>query len=216
MSQARPLIAESSTSESANIKTVLDDMAVDAVVVPDYQRDSDQWDDMTKSLLIESVINNLSIPAFFFEVETGEIERNSVIDGQQRLTTLNEFYNDELRLVDSDAAPYISPDSVHYAGKKFSQLPKVYQDAFKRYRLTIIKLRGMGEMRLEVFRRINQGGTPLSAQDIRLAYYGQGSRSLAFVRLVGITDKSKHSSQSFLLNAKKQFLLGLPLERVRC
>jgi hypothetical protein len=40
--------------------------------IPDYQRDADQWDKSTKSLLIESVINNLTIPAFFFEVSYDE------------------------------------------------------------------------------------------------------------------------------------------------
>lgn len=56
----------------------------------------------TKSLLVESVINNLSIPAFFFEVSVdGGVERNQVIDGQQRLTTLNEFFKHKFRLVDS-------------------------------------------------------------------------------------------------------------------
>ena len=34
--------------------------------IPDYQRDSEQWDDRKQSLFIESLLNNLTIPAFFF------------------------------------------------------------------------------------------------------------------------------------------------------
>ena len=131
---------------------------------------------------MESVINNLSIPAFFFEVMLEDnLEKNDVIDGQQRLTTLDAFFRNKLRLVDSDDAPYLSPHSVHYARKTFDELPAAYQQAFKRYRLTVIKLRNLGNMRLEIFRRINQGGTPLSGQDLRLAYFGETSPSLALI-----------------------------------
>src|SRR5580700_2185704 len=92
----RPLIAESSTSESTTVEVVMNDLRDNTVRIPDYQRDSDQWSELTKSLLVESIINNLSIPAFFFEVLVeGGLEKNEVIDGQQRLTTLFDFYNNE-------------------------------------------------------------------------------------------------------------------------
>ena len=65
---ARPLLAESSTSESTSVEVAMHDLEDGTLVIPDYQRDADQWDKSTKSLLIESVINNLTIPAFFFEV----------------------------------------------------------------------------------------------------------------------------------------------------
>ena len=66
--EIKPLIPESSTSESTTVEVVLNGIRDHDIRIPDYQRDSDQWDDQTKSLLVESVINNLSIPAFFFEV----------------------------------------------------------------------------------------------------------------------------------------------------
>src|ERR1035437_969500 len=96
----KPIITESSTSESTTIEVVLNDIRDHTVRIPDYQRDGDQWDDLTKSLLVESVINNLSIPAFFFEVKLDEgVEINEVIDGQQRLTTLNNYYTEKFALV---------------------------------------------------------------------------------------------------------------------
>jgi hypothetical protein len=92
--------------------------------------------------------------------------------------------------------------SIHYAGKKFENLPQVYKQAFKKYRLAVIKLRNLeGEMRLEIFRRINQGGTPLSGQDIRLAYYGEKSPSLTIIRLAGIYDPERDASRRFLERA---------------
>ena len=69
----------------------MNDLRDQTLTIPDYQRDGDQWDETTRSLLVESVINNLTIPAFFFEITTQEgIENNAVIDGQQRLTTLSK------------------------------------------------------------------------------------------------------------------------------
>lgn len=206
-SEIKPLIRESSTSESTNVKVVLDEMEAGTILIPDYQRDSDQWDATTKSLLVESVINNLSIPAFFFEVglDADGVERNQVIDGQQRLTTLLQYYKGKFKLVPPGDAPYISPNSVHYAGRFFDELPAVYKAAFQRYRLTVIKLRDLEDMRLEVFRRINQGGTPLSGQDIRLAYYGEQSPAIAFVRLVGIYDRQRQAAQRFVSSARTKY-----------
>jgi Protein of unknown function DUF262 len=189
----------------------MNDMSDGTLDIPDYQRDSDQWDQQSKSLLIESVINNLTIPAFFFEISfTDDVEHNAVVDGQQRLTTLNEFWLNKLRLVEGADAPYLAPNSVHYAGKTFDELPAAYKQAFKKYRLTVIKLRDLGDMRLEVFRRINRGGEPLSGQDIRLAYYGDSSPSLAFVRLVGIHEPDRPGAKRILASTKRQYGFDIP------
>ncbi len=213
----KPLIRESSTSESTNVKVVLDEMEAGSIVIPDYQRDSDQWDATTKSLLVESVINNLSIPAFFFEVglDANGVETNQVIDGQQRLTTLGQFYKNKFKLVPASDAPYISPNSVHYAGRSFDELHAVYKSAFQRYRLTVIKLRDLENMRLEVFRRINQGGTPLSGQDIRLAYYGDQSPSVAFIRLAGVYDGGRQAAQRFIDGARAKYGFNYPWDEAR-
>lgn len=138
------------------------------------------------------------------------IEVSEVVDGQQRLTTLNSYFNDEFTLVSSDEAPYISPNSVYYAEKRFSDLPKQYQSSFKKYRLSIIKLRNLGDMKLEIFRRINQGGTPLSGQDIRLAYYGDTSKSVVFIRLTGVYDKDRASSVRTIKSAKEKHEMSYP------
>ncbi|MDC0672640.1 DUF262 domain-containing protein [Nannocystis radixulma] len=210
----RPLIPESSTAESTNVEVVMSDFEDGTLYVPEYQRDTDQWDDVTKSILIESVINNLTIPAFFFEVEmTDSGEKNAVIDGQQRITTLFQFYKKGFKLVSADEAAYISPHNIAYAGKTFDDLPAQYKSTFKKYRLTIIKLRNIQPVRLEIFRRINQGGTPLSGQDIRLAYYGQDSPSVTFVRLAGIFDKGRPASERAINGAQEKHKLEFPWDR---
>lgn len=209
--EIKPLVSESSTAESSQVQMVLNLLSEGDIFIPDYQRDSDQWSQETKSLFIESIINNLTIPAFFFEVSLRDgVEVNEVVDGQQRITTLNDFFENKLRLVDSDDAPYISPFSIHYAGKTFHELPIQYQKSFKNYKLSIIKLRNLGDMKLEIFRRINQGGQPLSGQDIRLSYYGDTSPSVAFIRLIGIYDKGRRSSNRTIESVKLNYGFNFP------
>jgi hypothetical protein len=41
--QIKPLIPESSTSESTTVEVVLNNLRDGDLVIPDYQRDSDQW-----------------------------------------------------------------------------------------------------------------------------------------------------------------------------
>lgn len=184
-----PLVKDATRSQSESIQTIVNRLENQEVYIPDYQRDCDQWDNRKKSLFIESLLNNLTIPAFFFcEDDKGDAE---VIDGQQRLTTILQFAKDELKISDDRGIDYLLPEAVQYRGKKFSELSRDLQKIFNRYPLTIIFLpKSMPlSIKLEVFRRINEGGTPLTGQDIRLAYYSE-SKSVFFIRLAGIHDDS--------------------------
>lgn len=179
-----PLVSDQTRAQSENIETVVTRLRSGRLRIPDYQRDNDQWDQRKESLFIESLLNNLTVPAFFFAQVEGGIE---VVDGQQRLSTISKFANGELRLSDDDSVVYLTPQSVHYRGKIFSELPPSLQAVFNDYPLTIIYLPASLDLgtKLEIFRRINEGGTPLTAQDIRLAYYSE-SKSVTLIRLAGL------------------------------
>ena len=112
---------------------------------------------------------------------------DEVVDGQQRLSTIWKFYKNDLIMSASHKVSYIAPLSILYSGKKIKDLDKKLQRIFLSYPLTIIYLPKdlKLETKLEIFRRINEGGTPLSGQDIRLAYYSE-SKSVTLIRLVGI------------------------------
>jgi hypothetical protein len=164
------------------------------LIIPDYQRDAEQWDERKESLFIESILNNLTVPAFFFA--QGEDRKIEVVDGQQRLTTIWKYTEDRFALSDDDSMVYLTPQSVHYRGKKFSELPSELRAVFNDYPLTIIYLPLNLDLstKLEIFRRINEGGTPLSAQDIRLAYYSE-SQSVITIRLAGLHGPSSAASR---------------------
>ena len=180
------MVREPTRTQSENVETIINRLKNGRIVIPDYQRDAEQWDLRKESLFIESLLNNLTIPALFF-VEDQDSDSIEVIDGQQRLNTIRKFVNDEFHLEAADDINYLSPQNVHYSGKKFSDLPSKFQSVFNDYPLTIIYLPPRLELgtKLEIFRRINEGGTPLTAQDIRLSYYSE-SKSVYFVRLAGI------------------------------
>ncbi len=193
-------------SSSESVLTVLQMYNTGVYTIPDYQRDSDQWDAVKKSLFAESILNNLTVPGFFLApIENGKYE---VVDGQQRLITLREYYANKLRLVGSDEADYLGDRSAYYAGKTFEEVKKEYPryaQAFENFLLTLIKLpQGIEDStRREIFRRINQAGTPLSAQDIRLAYYGS-CRPVTFIRLAGIYSLEREGAKRMIQSAQSK------------
>ena len=198
-----PIVSDPTRTQSENVETVISRLKNGRIVIPDYQRDAEQWDRRKESLFIESLLNNLTIPALFFleDQDTGTIE---VIDGQQRLNTIQKFENDGFSLETANDINYLSPQSVHYSGKKFSEVPAKFKAVFNDYPLTIIYLPPRLDLgtKLEIFRRINEGGTPLTAQDIRLSYYSE-SKSVYFVRLAGIYAETPSAQRMIEAASKK-------------
>jgi len=179
-----PIITDSTRAQSENVETIVARLRNERLIIPEYQRDAEQWDTRKESLFIESILNNLTVPAFFFSPR--EDRTIDIVDGQQRLLTILKYARDDFSLSDDESMVYITPQSVHYRGKKFSQLPPLLQATFNDYPLTIIYLPHKLDLstKLEIFRRINEGGSPLTAQDIRLSYYSE-SKSVTFIRLAG-------------------------------
>ncbi|HDR2714383.1 DUF262 domain-containing protein [Enterobacter asburiae] len=64
--------------------------------VPEYQREY-TWDEPRKCKFIESLIIGLPIPFVFFWMndDTGKLE---IVDGSQRLRTLDEYFKNRLTL----------------------------------------------------------------------------------------------------------------------
>lgn len=123
-----PLVTDSTRAQSENVETILTRLRNERVVIPDYQRDAEQWDVRKESLFIESLLNNLTVPAFFFSQR--EDRKIEVVDGQQRLSTILKYADGKLALSDDESMVYLTPQSVHYRGKVFADLPKELQAVF--------------------------------------------------------------------------------------
>ena len=197
-----PIVSEPTRTQSESVETIINSFNRGDIIIPDYQRDAEQWGDRKESLFIESLLNNLTTPALFF-LDDPNTNTSEVIDGQQRLNTILKYARDQFSLNADDDINYLSPQSIHYSGKRFSELHQKFQNVFRRYPLTIIYLPSQLDLRtkLEIFRRINEGGTPLTAQDIRLSYYSE-SKCVYFVRLAGI--HAETSSAKRMIKAARQ------------
>lgn len=204
----QPIIPGQTTAQNEAVETVLSRLAEGEIFVPAYQRDSDEWEDEKKSLFIESILNRLTVPAFYLAPSEADPNKFDVVDGQQRLTTLDAFYRRGYRLQSEDACPYYGT-SIHYADRSYEELVDDWKRSFRRYNLTLVQLPqnmplDLLDLRLEIFRRINEGGTPLSGQDIRLSYYSE-SKAVRFIQLVGIYDVDRTGAGRMLKNARGEF-----------
>ena len=137
---------------------------------PGYQRRRVWKDNKRKSLLIESLMLRIPIPAFYFyENEDGKYQ---VIDGQQRLTTIKEFVNGEFRRTGLE---YLGSD---YNKKKFEDLDTKYIQRIYRTQIAvnILDARSPKNVIYDIFRRVNTGGMNLNPQEMRNAICKQEVR----------------------------------------
>lgn len=137
---------------------------------PGYQRRRVWKDNKRKSLLIESLMLRIPIPAFYFyENEDGKYQ---VIDGQQRLTTIKEFVNGEFRLTGLE---YLGKE---YNKRKFKDLDTKYAQRIYRTQIAvnILDARSPKNVIYDIFRRVNTGGVNLNPQEMRNAICKQEVR----------------------------------------
>ena len=136
---------------------------------PEYQRRL-VWDRKKKSLFIESLLMNVPVPpVFLYEYD---LSRYEVMDGQQRLNAILEFYKDELVLSGLETWSDLN-------GRRRSECPAVIRRGLDRRRLSATVLIAEAkvdgtqpfDVRREVFERLNTGGQQLNHQELRHALY---------------------------------------------
>jgi hypothetical protein len=132
---------------------------------PEYQRRL-RWTTKQKSLLIESLLLNIPIPPIF--LYESDLARYEVMDGQQRLSAVHQFLENEFSLTGLEKLTYLSDRSYKF-------LPPKVRRGLDRASLSAIVLlhetRGDESdpyvVRRLVFERLNTGGRPLNPQEIR-------------------------------------------------
>lgn len=127
---------------------------------PEFQRNT-VWDNVRKSRLIESLMLRIPIPAFYFDEDNDG--KKTVIDGLQRLTAINSYMDDAFELV---GLQYLQEEC---GDKRFSNLQQKYRTRIEDAQLTvnILDPRSPANVKFDIFRRVNTGGVPLNAQEIR-------------------------------------------------
>ena len=131
----------------------------DEYVVPPYQREF-TWEERRKSRFIESLIMGLPIPfIFFWERPDGRLE---IVDGSQRLRTIEEFIYGDFRLGELDSLTRLS-------GFRFDDLLDSRKRKIKNrsVRGIVLNDRTDEEARLDMFDRINTGSKIANNAEIR-------------------------------------------------
>lgn len=145
------------------IKTLVDEITDGELVVrPTFQRNQ-VWDAKRKSKLIESLLLNIPIPTLFFAEDE---DKKVVVDGQQRLHAVKEFMENRYALSKLEVLSGLND-------KRFEDLTERQQRIIRNrtLRCLLISSRSDQEIRFQVFERLNQGGVPLNAQEVRHCVY---------------------------------------------
>ena len=170
---------------------------------PEYQRRL-VWDVKKKSLFIESLLLNIPIPPIF--LYESDLNRYEVMDGQQRLNAVVDFYENGFELHGLETWSDINT-------KRYRELPETLKRGLDRRRLsaTVVLTEQTSERQLDqsdvrkiVFERLNTGGQNLNQQEIRNAIFAgpfndlliRLSRNELFTTLWEIPDHAEHVDQS--------------------
>jgi Protein of unknown function DUF262 len=143
----------------------------DLDLAPDFQR-SFVWKDSQQIRLIESVLLGIPLPAFYFNQDA--LGAHQVIDGVQRLTTVKLFMSDKLAL-HVNHLEYLRA----LQGLKYSSLDTATRRRFAGTQIVahIIEPQTPDEVKYDIFNRVNTGGSPLTAQEIRHCMSKTSSRN---------------------------------------
>ncbi|MCL2926248.1 MAG: DUF262 domain-containing protein [Trichodesmium sp. MAG_R04] len=173
---------------------------------PFYQRRS-RWDKQKQSRLIESFIVNIPIPPIIlYEQNYNSYE---VIDGQQRITAIKDFYENKLKLTGLEFWPELN-------GLTYQELNQIIKAGIDRRSISTITIVTESTADPEeamllkqlAFERINTGGVDLSRQEARHCLYNgkfdelllELSRNPIFAEAWGVPTQNDSSDNELAKN----------------
>lgn len=182
---------------------------------PEYQRRL-RWTSAQKSRLIESLLLNIPVPpVFFYESDAARYE---VMDGQQRLNTIREFFSGSFAL---SGLKVLAPLN----GLRYPKAPPRVKRTLDRASLSAIVLLmeseserpnegtlSLTDIRRLVFDRLNTGGMKLNPQELRNAQNPgkfneiiiELSRFHLFTEVFGIPAYTEEDPEDYYVNPDRQ------------
>lgn len=196
-------------------------------LTPDFQRQANVWNAKRKARLIESIFLRIPLPSFYFsEDEDGTY---AVVDGLQRLCAIFHFMK-PTALAKATGVKLIPLElqDLQYLkelnGDTFEKLDRKFQRRISELEITanIIRANTPPAVKFNVFARLNQGGMPLNAQEIRNAIFPgiwrKKVRSMAehpfFIKATdGKVRTERQQDVELVLRFVALWQLGKPFER---
>lgn len=181
----------------------------DLQLQPDYQRGY-VWTNKQASKFIESILMGIPVPTIFFsENFDGTFE---VIDGQQRLTALHKFWNNQLKLGWLETL-------TEFNGTKFDDLKSDFPvqrrilENSRSMSVVVLEKESSRDVKYDVFQRINEGAIKLSPQELRNVIY-RGELVTSIERLatdssIGFARLFKANSQAVLRKSNQEILVRM-------
>jgi len=126
----------------------------DRYEIPQWQRGK-VWTDDKKRELIDSILRGWRLPKFYF-VKVSE-DQYEVVDGQQRLAAIFDFFSNELSLGDEAAA--------EFGGAHYKNLKSRFSDAFDDFEIDYDEIEDADEVELKLFFQRLQQGLPLTSSE---------------------------------------------------
>jgi hypothetical protein len=161
---------------------------------PEFQRNI-VWDATRQSRLIESILLKIPLPALYLDAI--EPDQWVVVDGLQRLSTLDSYFNKKtLKLTGLEFL------GRQFEGLTFDKLPRSSQRDIEETQLTmyIIRPETPPKVKFTIFHRINTGGMVLTAQEIRHATFP--GRAPGLLRQMATSEEFKKATL-FSVNPKR-------------
>ncbi len=119
----------------------------DRYEIPDWQRE-EVWDQGKKQQLIDSILRGWKLPKFYFVKLPGD--EYEVVDGQQRLQAIYEFFDNEL--------PLQKQRATEFGGTYYKDLPPNTSDAFDDFEIEYDEIEDATELELkDFFQRLQEG-----------------------------------------------------------
>ncbi|TVO31302.1 DUF262 domain-containing protein [Vibrio algivorus] len=137
---------------------------------PEYQR-KHRWSNEASSKLIESLVLNIPVPFIYIsqdvdvdEETDDDVSRYSVIDGQQRLTAIYNFFNNDYPLTDLEV---LSPLN----GCLYKDLPPFLIRRLEERTVRCLRIDSTidQQVKYDIFERLNSGSVKLEPQELRNA-----------------------------------------------
>jgi uncharacterized protein with ParB-like and HNH nuclease domain len=155
--------------------------------IPDWQRQP-VWGRARQQELIDSILRGWKLPKFYFlKTSSDEEQQYEVVDGQQRLNSIFEFFDNKLPLSDETAA--------EFGGRYYRDLPSKVSDAFDDYDIQFDQLEEAADEDVKLFFQRLQNGLPLTSSeklnsiDSKLRNFVKEMTGHAFLQSIPVSDR---------------------------